>query len=137
MKIAQFRIERGIKQADVCERAGICNTPMLSRMEHGMCNPTPEQFKALCDMFGCSPNELADRAEVSYGLSARKDSHKLNTRISHRIPEARLNEVKEAVKVCGYGTVQAWLETCVYRLLTEANKKRPHDLEHRTGAKEK
>ena len=137
MNITRYRMSLGIKQTDICKRAGICDAPMLSRMEHGMCNPTPEQFKALCNVFGCSPNELADRSEVSYGLSAKRDGHKLNTRISHRIPEARLNAVKEAVKVCGYGTVQAWLETCVYRLLTEANKKRPHDLEHRTGAKEK
>ena len=52
------------------------------------------------------------------------DRHKPGARISHRLPVERREQIREAVITCGYGTVQHWLETCVYRLLTEAEKRK-------------
>lgn len=52
------------------------------------------------------------------------DRHKPSARISHRLPMERREQIRAAVITCGYGTVQHWLETCVYRLLTEAEKKK-------------
>lgn len=52
------------------------------------------------------------------------DRHKPCARISHRMPVERREQIRAAVEVCGYGTVQNWLETCVYRLLTEAGKRK-------------
>lgn len=53
-----------------------------------------------------------------------EDRHKPCARISHRLSVDRHEQIRQAVKVCGYGTVQNWLETCVYRLLTEAGKRK-------------
>lgn len=52
------------------------------------------------------------------------DRHKPCARISHRLSLERREQIRLAVEVCGYGTVQNWLETCVYRLLTEAGKRK-------------
>lgn len=52
------------------------------------------------------------------------DRHKPCARISHRLPVERREQIRAAVITCGYGTVQHWLETCVYRLLTEAEKRK-------------
>lgn len=53
------------------------------------------------------------------------DRHKLSQRITARVPKEQLKRVKSAVEICGYGTVQNWLGTCIYRLLHEATKNAP------------
>lgn len=136
MELKKIRVERNLTQREVCERVGVKNTPLLSNMENGLCNPTPAQFMAMCGLYECEPRALARPEEVRYCINRTGDRHKLGGRIQHRLSPERLEAVKEAVQMCGYGTVQAWLETCVYRLLTEANKKRPRDPEHHTSASE-
>lgn len=64
------------------------------------------------------------------------DRHKAAKRISHRLTAERRQEVDNAIKSCGYGTVQGWLEVCVYRLLAEAKRKAPVGLASGRGAQE-
>ena len=52
------------------------------------------------------------------------DRHKLPHRISARFTREQAERIKEAVKLCGYGTTQGWLNVCSYRLLREEAKKK-------------
>lgn len=51
------------------------------------------------------------------------DRHRHKGRISARMPHEQMLRVKDAVRSCGYGTVQNWIGTCAYRLLLEADKR--------------
>lgn len=52
------------------------------------------------------------------------DRHKPCAHFSPAARWRRREQIRAAVITCGYGTVQHWLETCVYRLLTEAEKRK-------------
>lgn len=41
-----------------------------------------------------------------------------------RFTREQAERIKEAVKLCGYGTTQGWLNVCSYRLLREEEKKK-------------
>lgn len=63
------------------------------------------------------------------GLPAKQckrsgDRHKMPHRISARFTREQAERIKEAVKLCGYGTTQGWLNVCSYRLLREEAKKK-------------
>lgn len=51
-----------MKQRDVCEIMQEIDegfdTPMLSKMENGVCLPTPRQLAKLCEIYNCSPDDL-------------------------------------------------------------------------------
>lgn len=57
-----IREDRGLKQSDVC--AFMQNfdesfdTPMLSKMENGVCLPTPFQLIKLAEFYDCDPDDL-------------------------------------------------------------------------------
>lgn len=59
-----FREARELKQAEVCEKMqeidGSFDVPMLSKMENGVCLPTPRQLAKLANIYGCTPAELID-----------------------------------------------------------------------------
>lgn len=62
-----LRVERekhGLKQSFVCAemKRFDCNfdTPLLSKMENGVCMPTPFQLSKLAEIYGCSPVELVN-----------------------------------------------------------------------------
>lgn len=112
------------------------DTPLYSKMEHGLCYPNRQDREALAELYNTHPDAIAsynaptagvatgaERAETPSQTKRPGDRHKLSARISHRVSPDRLYQVQTAVKACGYGTVQAWLDTCMYRLLTEAAKR--------------
>ena len=57
-----IREEKGLKQAEVCvamqqyDRA--IDKAMLSKMENGICLPTPYQLNLFAQIYGCKPSEL-------------------------------------------------------------------------------
>lgn len=57
-----IREEKGLKQAEVCiamqqyDRA--IDKAMLSKMENGICLPTPYQLGKFAHIYGCQPSEL-------------------------------------------------------------------------------
>lgn len=110
--------------------------PLLSKMEHGLCYPNRADRDALAALYNTHPDALASynapfeavatAPETSESPSQSKrpgDRHRLSYRISHRVSAEQRAQVDQAVKLCGYGTVQAWLATCTYRLLDEAEKR--------------
>ena len=52
----------GMKQSDVCETMRNIDPhfdkPMLSKMENGICYPTPLQLAALAEIYRCAPHDL-------------------------------------------------------------------------------
>lgn len=60
MRIA--RVEKGFKQADICEMMkqydkGV-DASMLSKFENGVCLPTPYQLALFAKFYDCSPQDL-------------------------------------------------------------------------------
>lgn len=56
------RVERGLKQSEVCCQLGlrgvVIDVSMLSRLESGYALPTPALLSALADILSCEPCEL-------------------------------------------------------------------------------
>lgn len=56
------REERGLKQADVCAKMkqfdSCFDIPLLSKMENGVCLPTPYQLSKLAEIYGAKPTDL-------------------------------------------------------------------------------
>ena len=54
----------GLKQADVCNVMQLVDShfdiPMLSKMENGVCMPTPLQLVTLAELYRCAPRDLID-----------------------------------------------------------------------------
>lgn len=59
-----IREERQLKQSTVCEFMQAFdeqfNEPMLSKMENGVCLPTPYQLGKLSEIYGCQPTDLIE-----------------------------------------------------------------------------
>lgn len=59
-----IREDRQLKQSTVCEfmRAfdDAFDVPMLSKMENGVCLPTPFQLVKLSEIYGCNPTDLVN-----------------------------------------------------------------------------
>lgn len=57
-----FREMRGLKQSQVCDKLKDAGTPidnaLLSKMENGVCLPTPAQLSTLAKIYECEPFEL-------------------------------------------------------------------------------
>ena len=57
-----IREERALKQSTVCEYMRAFDEhfdiPILSKMENGVCLPTPYQLGKLCELYGCQPDDL-------------------------------------------------------------------------------
>ena len=49
------RVNAGLSQKDAAKQMGI-NVGTLSNWERGNTSPSIEQFKALCDLYGCPSN---------------------------------------------------------------------------------
>ena len=60
--LLQFRIDRGMKQTEVCgflrEKGFDIDPPSLSRFENNRALPLPDLTNALADIYGCAPSEL-------------------------------------------------------------------------------
>lgn len=56
------RESRNLKQSSVCAYMRVYDeafdVPMLSKMENGVCLPTPYQLGKLAEFYGCKPSEL-------------------------------------------------------------------------------
>lgn len=59
-----IREERKLKQTAVCTFMKAFDehfdVPMLSKMENGVCLPTPYQLQKLCELYGCQPSQLVE-----------------------------------------------------------------------------
>lgn len=73
----------------------------------------------------------AQESEKAEAIQKRPvDRHKHKGRLTARMPQDQILRVQDAVKACGYGTVQSWIGICAYRLLYEADKRRKAGASH-------
>lgn len=66
--ISERRRAVGLTQEEVATRLGV-SRQTVGKWESGRATPELEKLVALCDLFGCSLDELAGRAESEIALA--------------------------------------------------------------------
>lgn len=140
MEMKDARTQAGLTARDTVralrQSGSRVDKPLLSKMEHGLCYPNRADRETLARLYDTHPDVLAsynapfaavatgaERAETPSQTKRSGDRHKHSKRISYRISVEQHEKVQQAVKVCGYSTVQNWLTACTYRLLDEASNR--------------
>lgn len=67
--ISQRRRATGLTQEDVASRLGV-SRQTVGKWESGRATPELEKLVTLCDLFGCSLDELVGRVESEHGTEA-------------------------------------------------------------------
>lgn len=129
--LKKLREGAGFRQRYIVERlqrqGSSVDEPMYSKMEANKALPCDIDRMRIAELYSIAPQEVATYPESDLRGNASKrpgDRHKPCARISHRIAPERLEDLRKAVWLCGYGTVQNWLNVCVYRVLNEAAKRK-------------
>lgn len=124
MRIKEWREAAGLTQPELCRKApGVRDAPLLSKMERGWCNPTPETFRELCAALDASPEQLASPQDVDYGIRTSKrpgDRHKAKWRLTYR--PKREAEFAWALAVLGM-TPTEWFRKYEALAIQRAKKK--------------
>lgn len=127
MKIREFRLSNELnldKMAGyITTKAHKVDAPLMSKMELGHCNMTPDQLNALCAATERKPNDFYHFADVDYGITRGHD-HKRSPhrKISVRVPSDFMPDdasFKHMLNTCGYVSITAWLCACLRRLQAE------------------
>ncbi len=121
----------GVDQKTFAKEIGM-DRFMLNKMAKVRANPTPEDFKKICDRAGLPPHAVATVQDVDYGviptpasMKRRKgDRHKKRATLRARVLPNIRKQVDGDLVTLGYSTVQAWMETCVRQLHDEAERER-------------
>lgn len=124
----------GVDQKTFSKEVGI-DRFMMSKFVNGHCNPTPPQFKKICDRAGLPPDAVATVEDVDYGVipttaTAKRrmlDKHKKKATLRARVLPRLRKQVDKDLKVLGISSVQAWIEQCVAQLHADAERRRGHD----------
>ena len=113
MKIKAAREKAGLLQRRVAKALQAVEpkigVPEYSKMEKGIVNPTPEQFRVLCTLFNVPPMALANRSDVDYGLfpipgKAKRDKRLKTASIRFRVLPSRKAQIQTDLEACGYAT---------------------------------
>jgi transcriptional regulator with XRE-family HTH domain len=119
-KLREARIEADLSARNMAfalkEVDGRVDKFIISKIEHGVVYPTPDQYKRWCQECGVFPTEVFKWQDVDYGIkptdhagAPKRDTHKLHGRISCRLSDAELRQLHSLIQADGYDTVQAWL----------------------------
>ena len=101
--------------------------PMLSKMENGICLPTPPVFSEMCKLYGKAPEEILRPEDVDFGIlrvvKRKGDRHRLKRKVTFRLtPWAETVLQPDKIKACGYKDMTHWFYTCVKRFEKEYAK---------------
>lgn len=113
MKLKEARTSRNILQKDAAIAINVDN-PLYSKMEKGICNPTPEQFSVLCRIYHKMPHELCKPEDVDYGLKKGRAPSVHNGKVYNlhvRIPRALIGSpalLHAMVRCMGYEDMGQW-----------------------------
>jgi transcriptional regulator with XRE-family HTH domain len=133
MRVKEARREAGLKQKDIAKALKAvekqADESLVSKIEKGVCLPTPPQLKIICEETGKEPLELYDFKEIDLigcmGAKTPLRTIKPEQRTEHRKITFRiykdtcksLND--DVLRACGYPNKQAWFYQCVKRLEAE------------------
>ena len=70
-KIRYFRQMKGITQEQLA--SGICSIPYLSKIEHGLAQPSEELVEHLCKELGVSLDQVDDEDRISEVTNLLRD----------------------------------------------------------------
>lgn len=119
MNLKEARLREGLQQTDVIpilkQVEPKIDVSLLSKMENGICQPTPPVLEMLCKIYKTTAAEL---------IGKRPDTHKAKThKIFGRVDievVGDLDTFKFALAECGYKSQGEWLTKCVKKLYQKA-----------------
>lgn len=127
MKLRQIRLAANFQGRQVAKELKIIDpridAPLYSKMESGLCLPTPEQFKLLCRLFGVDPDSVYTKQDVDLGIGSHKlprlpkehpvpDVYKLTV----RLPLTLASGLSAKLKRNGYPSITAYICACIRQL---------------------
>lgn len=136
MKLKDIRKERGIKAKELAELVGT-DAPMISRIENGVCLPTPPMMTRILESLACEITDVFEPAEITYKELTEKPVEDkpakelpATYRLTARLPREAQTFILRAVKALGYSGVQEWVCACLCDLQV-----RFIDLQEKTSTK--
>lgn len=97
-RLRQLRIEAGLTQAQLAERAGVADAT-LSRIERNRLNPSVRLAGALARALGAKMDALFERSEKAGKKPALRPSEARLLAIVHDFDDAGVDDVTKAVKL--------------------------------------
>lgn len=127
MNLKRVRLAARFQGKQVAEYLKIIDVridpPLYSRMESGLCLPTPEQFRMLCQLFGVDPASIYTRQEVDFGIRANKPPKALLEpklpviyKLTVRLPLPLASGLSAKLRRNGYPSITAFVCDCIRRL---------------------
>lgn len=127
MKLKKVRIAKGYqaKQVAAFLKRSVDNrldSSLYSKMENGVCLPTPKQFRKICFFFGVEPTDIYTKEDVDFGLDRKRvkrdqadrdvDIYKLTV----RLPIALATGLQAKVRRNGFPSITAYICECIKKL---------------------
>lgn len=145
MQLRESRLARRLTQPqivaqlkDVEPRVDVA---LYSKMESGICLPTPRQMSVILSVLDCPLYDLYSGEEITYPTTSpdvieipeetrvpvrprrpdrrKGDRHRKGRRICLRVDDATAEAVHKICALRGYQSVQAWQQECVDALLAD------------------
>ena len=135
MRIIEARRKAGFNQKQFMEALRPFDRrldwPTVSKYEKGHCYPTPKQTYIICTVTGATLGELASPEDVRFcaqvvrsAVSAKRAPNRTKAaRIQFRVLESERPQIDDALRICGYATLQSWGDKVKTDLLGEAARK--------------
>lgn len=128
MKLKEARIAAGYQGKQIaialCKSIDRRIDPALySKMESGLCLPTPIQFRKICSLLNTEPTTILTPADVDFGLRPARpprapgdqlepDTYKLTV----RLPLPLASGLSAKLKRNGYPSITAYICACIRQL---------------------
>lgn len=107
--------------------------PIISNIENGIVNPTPDCLKEMATLFNCETSDLLTPDEVDYGITEEKPKSKDAIRAKRNregrknfsvlIPIEYFDGLDEMIDDCGYKSREQWMIGHIMELRDEKRKK--------------
>ena len=96
---------------------------LYSKMEAGLCLPTPAQFKLICSLLGMKPSDIYRKEDVDFGITINKPSTALKAplepdtyKLTVRLPLPLVDGLQARLKRNGFPSITAYICDCIRRL---------------------
>ena len=148
MQLRESRLARRLTQPQIVDRLKDVeprvDVALYSKMESGICLPTPAQMGVILSVLDCPLHDLYTLDEIAFPsvppevielpeetrvpVRPRKpahrkgDYHRKGRRICLRVDDATAEAVHKICELRGYKSVQAWQQECVDALLADYHK---------------
>lgn len=116
MRLYEQIIKNGLTSKGFAEAIG-SDAPMVSKFTHYKCLPIPPTLKVMCEVLGCSAEDIYANDELYYAPKKQRQNKKAdNYKLTVCLPKEAKAFFKEALKKCGYRDITDWILHCYARL---------------------